>query len=70
MLLSLTATSFHAAWSSSSLETIWPARVTQQTKDIELPVGDCHRLPGGTQATSGRIKLEGFEDEDRAGRHW
>src|SRR4030095_11060927 len=32
MLLSLTATSFHAAWSSSSLETIWPARATNKQR--------------------------------------
>ena len=41
----------------------------EQEQDIELPLGNRDRFPGGGQTTSSRIELEGFEDEACAGRH-
>ena len=41
----------------------------EQEKDIELPLGNRDRFPGGGQTTSSRIELEGFENEARTSRH-
>lgn len=41
----------------------------EQEKNVELPLGNRHGFSGGGQAASSRIKLEGFEDEARAGQH-
>ena len=46
-----------------------PGSRHEQKQDIELPLGNRDRFPGGGQTTPGRIELEGLENEARTGRH-